>query len=664
MNFSLRWPLLLLVMGLAFPGCVHLHPNFGEHDGDGDSEYCPYLESDDHDGRNDHDDDGHDDDRDGLERHIRDLEETLQHLEQELEQVHRELDEAHREMGRRHDDGRDRHDGDRHDGDRHDGDRDRRHDDDRDRHDGDRHDGDRDRRHDDDRGRQDDDRDRRHDDDRDRHDGDRNPSRHDEKDGGWGHDPSPGDHSIHLISTEGPLPMMGEGPAGEPRARGVFFPMAAEGRPGTPPMIFGRTAAMGHSMPVLTGRAGGRGFQIGNSENRQPEGRRFDQRDRGARDGDRWGAGNRNRRIDRDRPRGRQMRPQQLVGGDVRHREGQREGRGRGQDRKRSDQDQQQMHWSGSLEEMPDHVIEMLKSLDVDVPFDRAGTGESHVEIEVIHSEHSDGPEGDKNSKRRYVEVDTGKTFEFNLGKAVRGAPLMPGESVEWIGDHSMPGEVHIIRVGSDLSPGNKKAGKQKIGKKKANNKKKAAARKKAAAKKKTGNKKAGKQKIDKQPTDKKKASNKKKAAARKKAAMKKKAGNKKTGKKKTDKKKSDKKKAVEVESGATFQIVVGGTDGEESNVTFGSTDGLDPDQQSIHYESVEEMPDHIREMFEFLEGEIESLELIPLEEVLGDLDEAPAKKKTDKKKSDKKKTDKKKSDKKKTDKKKDDVTLEGRIVL
>ena len=274
---------------------------------------------------------------------------------------------------------------------------------------------------------------------------------------------------------------------------------------------------------------------------------------------------------------------------------------------------------------MPDHILEMLKNLDVNIPFDRAGAGESHVEIEVSRSEHSDGPEGDKNSKRRYVEVDTGKTFEFNLGNAVRGASLIPGESVEWIGDHSMPGEVHIIRVGSDLPPGNKKA----------INKKKAAARKKAAMKKKSGNKKTGKQKAD---------------------------------KKKTDNKKADKKKAVEVESGATFQIVVGGTDGEESNVTFGSTDGLDPDQQSIHYESVEEMPDHIREMFEFLEGEIESLELIPLEEVLGDLDEAPAKKKTAKKKTDKKKSDKKKTDKKKknkeTDKKKDDVTLEGRIVL
>ena len=192
---------------------------------------------------------------------------------------------------------------------------------------------------------------------------------------------------------------------------------------------------------------------------------------------------------------------------------------------------------------MPDHILEMLKNLDVDIPFGRAGAGESHVEIEVIRSEHSDGPEGDKNSKRRYVEVDTGKTFEFNLGKAGEGASRVAGESVEWIGDHSMPGEVHIIRVGSDLPSdwkkvSNKKAINKKASNKKAINKKKAAARKKAAMKKKAGNKKAGKQKIDKQETDKKKTNNKKKAAAKKKA------GNKKTDKKKTDKKKTDKKKS------------------------------------------------------------------------------------------------------------------------
>ena len=129
----------------------------------------------------------------------------------------------------------------------------------------------------------------------------------------------------------------------------------------------------------------------------------------------------------------------------------------------------------------------------------------------------------------------------------------------------------------------------------------------------------------------------------------------------KKQKKKADKKEVVEIESKAIFKFVVGGTDGEESNVIFGSTEGIDPDQRSVHYESLEEMPDHIREIFE-------SLEMIPLEEVLGDLDETPDKKKTDKKKTDKKKTDKKKSDKKKDkkeiEKKKDDVTLEGRIVL
>ncbi|MEC9477425.1 MAG: hypothetical protein VX764_10340 [Planctomycetota bacterium] len=631
MNFSLRWPLLLLVMGLAFPGCVHLHPNFGEHDGDGDSEYCPYLESDDHDGRNDHDDDGHDDDRDGLERHIRDLEETLQHLEQELEQVHRELDEAHREMGRRHDDGRDRHDGDR----------DRRHDDD-----GDRYDDDRDRRHDDDR-------DRRHDDDRDRHDGNRNPSRHDEKDGDWGHDPSPGDHSIHLISTEGPLPMMGKGPAGEPRARGVFFPMAAEGRPGTPPMIFGRTAAMGHSMPVLTGRAGGRGFQIGNSENRQPEGRRFDQRDRGARDGDRWGAGNRNRRIDRDRPRGRQMRPQQRVGGDVRHREGQREGRGRGQDRKRSDQDQQQMHWSGSLEEMPDHVIEMLKSLDVDVPFDRAGTGESHVEIEVIHSEHSDAPQGEKQISRRYVEVDSGKVFEIDLGELDESHPMNSLESIEWIGEHSMPREVHIMRVGSDRAPESKKASNKKkaAARKKASNKKKAAARNKAGRNQKADNKKSDKQRANK----------------------------KKANKKKTDGKKTDRKKAVEMETEATIKIVVDAEDGKEPLVLIKSLPGDDMPESGQVMQwigDLDGLPAGIKLQLEGLElpvgpqkNGIEKKAAATKKAGKKKVEKKAAatkkagKKKVEKNKSDKKKSDKKKSEKK-SDKKTDDLTLEGRIVL
>ncbi len=128
---------------------------------------------------------------------------------------------------------------------------------------------------------------------------------------------------------------------------------------------------------------------------------------------------------------------------------------------------------------------------------------------------------------------------------------------------------------------------------------------------------------------------------------------------------------------------MVGGTDGEESNVIFGSTEGIDQDQQSIHWSgSLEEMPDHIREMFE-------SLDMVDVEELLGDLDEIPdevkilleghdlpkdqledsSKKKVEvEKKTDKKKTDEKKSDKKKdnkeTDKKKDDVTLEGRIVL
>ena len=441
--------------------------------------------------------------------------------------------------------------------------------------------------------------------------------------------------------------------------------------------IFGRTDEDG-PMPGGFGRTGVRGFQGGMPGNRGPEGRRIGQRDQRNRDGGGLSAENRDRRNDRGRARGRQMRPQQRPDGDPRA----REGRGTRQDRNRgnNDQDQQQIHWSGSLEEMPDHILEMLKNLDVDIPFGRAGAGESHVEIEVIRSEHSDGPEGDKNSKRRYVEVDTGKTFEFNLGKAGEGASRVAGESVEWIGDHSMPGEVHIIRVGSDLPSdwkkvSNKKAINKKASNKKAINKKKAAARKKAAMKKKAGNKKAGKQKIDKQETDKKKTNNKKKAAAKKKA------GNKKTDKKKTDKKESDKKKAVEVQSEASFKFVVDGLDGIESKVIFGSTEGIDPDQQSVHYESLEEMPDHIREMFE-------SIEMIPLEEVLGDLDEAPDKKKSDKKKSDKKKSDKKKTDKKKTDKKKsdkkktdkkksdkkkdkkeidkkkDDVTLEGRIVL
>ena len=425
--------------------------------------------------------------------------------------------------------------------------------------------------------------------------------------------------------------------------------------------IFGRTDEEDGPMPGGFGRTGVRGFQGGMPGNRGPEGRRIGQRDQRNRDGGGLSAENRDRRNDRGRARGRQMRPQQrpdaLIRALVRVAAPEQD-RNRGN----NDQDQQQIHWSGSLEEMPDHILEMLKNLDVDIPFGRAGAGESHVEIEVIRSEHSDGPEGDKNSKRRYVEVDTGKTFEFNLGKAGDGASLLPGESVEWIGDHSMPGEVHIIRVGSDLPPGNKKAINKKASNKKAINKKKAAARKKAAMKKKAGNKKAGKQKIDKQETDKKKTNNKKKAAAKKKA-----------GNKKSDKKKSDKKKAVEVQSEASFKFVVGGLDGIESKVIFGSTEGIDPDQQSVHYESLEEMPDHIREMFE-------SIEMIPLEEVLGDLDEAPDKKKSDKKKSDKKKTDKKKTDKKKTDKKKsdkkkdkdnkeidkkkDDVTLEGRIVL
>ena len=388
------------------------------------------------------------------------------------------------------------------------------------------------------------------------------------------------------------------------------------------------------------GRTGVRGFQGGMPGNRGPEGRRVNQRDRRGPEGGGWGTEDRNRRNDRGRPRGRQMRPQQRPGADP---------------QARNERDQQQIHWSGSLEEMPDHILEMLKNLDVDIPFGRAGAGDSQVEIEVIRSEHFDGPEGDKTSKRRYVEVDTGKTFEFNLGKAGEGASRVAGESVEWIGDHSMPGEVHIIRVGSDLPSdwkkvSNKKAINKKASNKKAINKKKAAARKKAAMKKKAGNKKAGKQKIDKQETDKKKTNNKKKAAAKKKA------GNKKSDNKKSDKKKSDKKKAVEVQSEASFKFVVGGLDGIESEVIFGSTEGIDPDQRSVHYESLEEMPDHIREIFE-------SLEMIPLEEVLGDLDEAPDKKKTDKKKTDKKKSDKKK-DKKEIDKKKDDVTLEGRIVL
>ncbi len=180
-----------------------------------------------------------------------------------------------------------------------------------------------------------------------------------------------------------------------------------------------------------------------------------------------------------------------------------------------------------------------------------------------------------------------------------------------------------------------------------------------------------------------------KKAAARKKAAMKKKAGNKKTGKQKTDKqeagkektdrKKSDKKETVEVESKATFKFVVDGIDGGESNVTFGSTEGIDQDQQSIHWSgSLEEMPDHIREMFE-------SLDVVNVEELIGDLDEIPdeveilleardvprgqsedsSKKKTDEKKSDKKKSDKKKQNKANRDPLKNEVlTLNGRIVL
>jgi len=494
---------------------------------------------------------------------------------------------------------------------------------------------------------------------------------------------------------------------------------------GEPPMeghIFGRTDEDG-PMPGGFGRTGVRAFQVGMPGNRGPEGRRIGQRDQRTRDGGGLGAENRDRRNDRGRARGRQMRPQQRPGGDPRA----REGRGNEQDRNRgnNDQDQQQIHWSGSLEQMPDHILEMLKNLDVDIPFGRAGDGESHVEIEVIHSEHSDRPEGDKNIKRRlpdhilemlknldvdipfgragdgeshveievirsehsdrpegdknikgrFVVVDTGKTFEFNLGNAVRGVPLISGESIEWIGDHSMPGEVHIIRIGSDLPPGNKKAINKKASNKKASNKKainkkainkkKAAARKNAAMKKKAGNKKTGKKKTDKQEADKKKTDRKK------------------SDKKKTDKKKADKKEVVEIESKAIFKFVVGGTDGEESNVIFGSTEGIDQDQQSIHWSgSLEEMPDHIREMFE-------SLDMVDVEELLGDLDEIPdevkilleghdlpkdqledsSKKKVEvEKKTDKKKTDEKKSDKKKdnkeTDKKKDDVTLEGRIVL
>ncbi|MDE0957953.1 MAG: hypothetical protein OSB12_04885, partial [Planctomycetota bacterium] len=121
----------------------------------------------------------------------------------------------------------------------------------------------------------------------------------------------------------------------------------------------------------------------------------------------------------------------------------------------------------------------------------------------------------------------------------------------------------------------------------------------------------------------------KKKAAANKKNKNKNKNKNKKKNKNKNKKKKKKKKKkkpdtkkaaGVELESGATDKFVLGGTDGEESIVTFGSTGLLDPDEQSIHWSgSLEEMPDHIREKFESLDWvDVEELELP------GDFDEIP----------------------------------------
>ena len=645
MNFSLRLPLLLLFIGLVLPACIHLHPDFMAQAADGDSGFR------DHD-FDDADDD--DDDQDGLEQHIRHLEETLQRIEQEMREIHQALDEAHREMDRRHEGDDEEHEDDRHGDDRHDNDRR-----DDDRHDDDRRDDGRDRNFHLRDGEQDKER--------------RRIETHIQQVNARGQSYTDSHEGMQRDSLFNQRRM-------PDRERPKVLRMVRFESNGEPPMeghIFGRTDEDG-PMPGGFGRTGVRAFQVGMPGNRGPEGRRIGQRDQRTRDGGGLGAENRDRRNDRGRARGRQMRPQQRPGGDPRA----REGRGNEQDRNRgnNDQDQQQIHWSGSLEQMPDHILEMLKNLDVDIPFGRAGDGESHVEIEVIRSEHSDRPEGDKNIKGRFVVVDTGKTFEFNLGNAVRGVPLISGESIEWIGDHSMPGEVHIIRIGSDLPPGNKKAINKKASNKKASNKKasnkkainkkainkkKAAARKNAAMKKKAGNKKTGKKKTDKQEADKKKTDRKK------------------SDKKKTDKKKADKKEVVEIESKAIFKFVVGGTDGEESNVIFGSTEGIDQDQQSIHWSgSLEEMPDHIREMFE-------SLDMVDVEELLGDLDEIPdevkilleghdlpkdqledsSKKKVEvEKKTDKKKTDEKKSDKKKdnkeTDKKKDDVTLEGRIVL
>ena len=580
MNFALRLPLLLLFICLVLPACIHLHPDFMAQADGGDSAL------------RDHDSDDDDDDQDGLEQHIRHLEETLQRLEQETREIHQGLDEAHREMDRRHQGDGEDHEDHRRDDDRRDDDR---HDDGR--RDDDRRDGDRDLNF--------------HPRDDDQDEERRRIEIHIQEVNASGQsctDCHEGlHHEGHADQRRMPNPERPKGlrierfeSRGEPPMKCVIFVCSD----GDGPMPGGFAGAA----KVRFGGAGVRAFQVGMPQNRGPENRRVGQRDRRVRDQGGWGAEDRNRRDDRDRPRGRQLRLQQRPGGDPRAREGRiREDRGNEQDRDRqdrdrqdrnrgnNDRDQQQIRWSGSLEQMPDHILEMLENLDVDIPFGRTGDGESHVEIEVIRSEHS------------------------------------------------MPGEVHIIRMGSDLPPGNKKAIN-----KKAINKKKAAARKKAAMKKKAGNKKTGKKKTDKQEADKKK-----------------------TDRKKSDKKKADKKEVVEIESKAIFKFVVGGTDGEESNVIFGSTEGIDQDQQSIHWSgSLEEMPDHIREMFE-------SLDMVNIEVKIllegrdlpkGQLEDSSKKKVEVEKKTDKKKTDEKKSDKKKdnkeTDKKKDDVTLEGRIVL